>query len=72
MKVWIIDTGKCNENINNEVMENKVSENENCDKYHSEITSNKGNIVENGVSKNYTVSNGSDNENTLRVEVRGV
>ena len=33
-----------------------VSENENNDNYHSEITSNNDNIVENGVSKNDTVS----------------
>ena len=72
MKWKKIDTCKCNENINNKVVENKVSENENNDNYHSEITSNNDNIVENGVSKNYTVNSGGDDDSRKLVEVRSI
>ena len=50
-----------NEEIINEASSNYGNE------FNSEITSNNGNIVENGISKNDTVSNCSDNKNTLRV-----
>ena len=67
------DTGKCNENTNNQVIDDKVSDGDNTsDNYNGEMMTNNNNddVIENGVSESDTLNNNSDEESLMGVEVR--
>ena len=67
---WKRDTGKCNENKNDQVLNTKVggvSESNNC---HNMIN-NKDNIIEEVVLESKIMNNGSDDEIIVGVEVSG-
>ena len=71
MKEWKRDTGECNENKNNQLIDDKVSDGDNNRDNYNDMTSSNGDTIKNVVLESKMLNNGSDEESLKLVEVNG-